>query len=722
MLSSRSSGSVGVGTDPLEDFRSFLQDYVDERGERKYVKRIKEMVHYEKKSIPVDYEDLVRYDEGLVLALERDPQAAFEALSGAIKSIAEDMNREYAGRVRKFYGRLTGWVKPTVIREIRSDLLNRLVMLEGVVVRSTPPRERIVKATYVHVLPDGTQHEFVWPPDERELEEMERPTYCPKCVAERPEERREEDVGEEEGSSTREGRPPGRGFFRLVLEKSSFIDWQMLTLQERPEDMPPGQLPRSIDVVLVEDIVDTVRPGDRVTLIGIVKLRGRKLSPVYDFYVEANNVIPAQRLLEEVSLSPEDEAKIRELSRDPMIRRKIVASIAPAIYGYWDLKEAIALLLFGGVPKTLPDGTRIRGEIHVLVLGDPGTAKSQLLQYASRIAPRGLYTTGKGSSAAGLTAAVIRDKQTGEFFLEAGAMVLADGGVVTIDEIDKMREDDRVAIHEAMEQGIVTISKAGIHARLSARASVLAAGNPKRGRYIDSLGLSGNINLPVTILSRFDLIFIIKDVAEVERDRQIVRHVLEVHGVEGAKAEVPPELLRKYIAYARKHVRPKLTEEARKIIESYYIELRKRSAADPNVPLAITTRQLEALIRLSEAHAKMVLKSEVGAEDALEAVRLMNAVLEKVGMDVETGMVDIDVLMSGKPKSFRDKEIAILKYIRESTRRGECVKYKELERIAESLDIDRRTLERILEDLKRSADIYERRAGCYETVEAPAAE
>ncbi|MEM4592998.1 MAG: minichromosome maintenance protein MCM, partial [Sulfolobales archaeon] len=314
---------------------------------------------------------------------------------------------------------------------------------------------------------------------------------------------------------------------------------------------------------------------------------------------------------------------------------------------------------------------------------------------------------------AGLTAAVIRDKQSGEFFLEAGAMVLADGGIVAVDEIDKMREEDRVAIHEAMEQGTVTISKAGIHARLSARASVLAAGNPKRGRYVDALGLSGNINLPVTILSRFDLIFVVKDVAEIDRDKQIVRHVLEVHSTEGARAEIPPDLLRKYIAYARKYVKPKLTDEAKRIIENYYIELRKRSAADPNAPLAITTRQLEALIRLSEAHAKMALKNEVEAEDALEAVRLMNAVLERVGMDVETGMLDIDILMSGKAKSLRDKEIIILERIRERSKKEECTKYSELEKIAEALGIDRGTLEKIIHNLKRSGDIYEPRTGCY---------
>ncbi|MCX8184340.1 MAG: minichromosome maintenance protein MCM [Sulfolobales archaeon] len=704
MLSNSSSDRARVNSDYFSLFQDFLQNYVDDYREKKYMKRIKEMLFHEKKSIPIDYEDIARYSDELLLALDRDPQIALEALSEAIKSIVEGIDEKYAMKIRKFYGRLTSWVRPTPIREMRSDLLNKLVMLEGIVVKSIQPKGKLVKATYVHTLPDGVQHEFTWPPDDRELEEMERPTYCPKCAAE---------LLEEEGEFLR------RGSFRLILDKSIFIDWQLLAIQERPEDTPPGQPPRSIYVVLSEDIVDTVRPGDRVTSIGIVKLtRGnRKMSLLHDLYIEANNIIPAQRHLEEVMISPEDEAKIVELSRDPMVRRKIVASIAPAIHGYWDLKEAIAILLFGGVPKHLADGTRIRGEVHILLIGDPGTAKSQLLQYASRIAPRGLYTTGKGSSAAGLTAAVVRDRQTGEFSLEAGAMVLADGGIVAIDEIDKMREEDRVAIHEAMEQGSVTISKAGIHARLSARASVLAAANPKRGRYIDNLGISENINLPITILSRFDLIFIIKDIAEIDKDRQVVRHILDVHSTEEARAEIPPDLLRKYIAYARKYVRPRIMDEAKKIIENYYIELRKRSAADPNVPLAITTRQLEALIRLSEAHARMALKNEVSAEDSLEAIRLMNTVLEKVGLDVETGMVDIDIIMSGRAKSFRDKEILILEQIREHSKRGECTKYSELEKIAESLDVDHTALEKIIHDLKKSGDIYEPKTGCYMAVE-----
>ncbi|MEM4854949.1 MAG: hypothetical protein QXE75_05990, partial [Sulfolobales archaeon] len=231
MLSNRSTDTAEIELDYVSAFQDFLQSYVDEYGERKYIKRIKEMIFYEKKSVPIEYEDIAKYDDRLLLLLDKDPQLALDSLSGAIKTIVESVDESYAKRVRKFYGRLTGWVKSTPIREIRSDLLNKLVMLEGVVVRSTPPKEKLIKATYVHILPDGTQHEFSWPPDDRELDEVERPSYCPKCVTELP----------EEGGSYR------RGTYRLVLEKSSFMDWQFLTLQEKPEDIPPGQLPRSID-------------------------------------------------------------------------------------------------------------------------------------------------------------------------------------------------------------------------------------------------------------------------------------------------------------------------------------------------------------------------------------------------------------------------------------------------------------------------------------------
>ncbi len=694
-------------------FSAFLKNFRDSKGRFKYRERIREMIIRESRSLLIDFEDIITYDPHLADLIENSPDEALRTLSEAIRNIVADEAPEHLRKVYRFYPRLNGWVKSVPIRHIRSEHINKLVMVEGIIVRATPPRQKLFKAVYQHILPSGESHEFEWPPSEDEEvgEVLERPSYCPVCV-------REFEEGEEVG-----GRKGFKGTFKLLPEKSRFRDWQKIVIQEKPEEIPAGQIPRSLEVVLTDDLVDTARPGDRVSIVGVVRLAnsGKVVKPIFSVYLDANNVIVAQRFLEELKLSPEDEEKIMALSRDPLIRRKIIASIAPAIYGMWDIKEAIALLLFGGVPKVAPDGTKIRGDIHVLLLGDPGTAKSQLLQYASRIAPRGIYTTGKGSSAAGLTAAVVKDKQTGEYFLEAGAMVLGDGGVVAIDEIDKMREEDRVAIHEAMEQGTVSIAKAGIVARLNARASILAAGNPKRGRYIPTEGLAGNINLPVTILSRFDLIFILKDVAELRRDESLVRYVLRTHEKRGEiSPEIPPDLLRKYVAYARKNIRPSLTQEAEDIIREYYIELRKKSAEREDAPLAITTRQLEALIRLAEAHARMALKEKVEADDAAEAVRLMNTVLEKVGMDVEAGVLDIDTILVGKPKSMREKELAVLNLIKELSQESEgykCVKVKKLRKAASQEGIDDLSLEKVLRNLRREGDIFERRPGCYAPVE-----
>ena len=1512
-------------------FTSFLKNFKDSKGRYKYKERIRDMIINEGKSILINYEDLLSFDPHLADLIEQDPDEALKALSESIRELVKDENPEYVNKVYKFYPRLSGWVKTLSLRNLRSEHINKLVQVEGIIVRATPPRQKLYKAVYQHILPSGESHEFEWPPGEDEEigQSLDKPTYCPVCVS--------RELSDEEG-----GKRGYRGIFKLIPERSKYRDWQMIVIQEKPEEIPAGQIPRSIEVVLTDDLVDVARPGDRVTIIGIVRLlnTGKILKPVFSIYIDANNVVVAQRFLEEVRLSPEDEDQILSLSRDPLIRRKIIASIAPTIYGMWDIKEAVALLLFGGVPKIAPDGTKIRGDIHVLLLGDPGTAKSlsysepliliddagkqlltpigrivdsymeiyrnsvkrqgdteilylndvglklftisispitlqpevkrvkafirhkapsevlivrtktgrsaiitenhslialdantlrpvnpyealrrellipilrklpypkdlpqikrigvegkivsldrdlgylvgyilmkgnvvkipngemlrievvdlsiagklarilrgklgvkvkiyrrasslrkrlwevvtcnkslirwvvkefygeippkgetsirnksmpdflhssstdflngvvlglidsskgdlslmtgsesgneelrtrrliiapnkklaqeisflllrlgidytikpvegiaekhgiehylsftiktpietsekvsgpnltirpklkelsdppinkgippgdtqvvlkaqktgrygafknlrserivtskgstyptisqlrdavpvdndlifwdiiesikkvkitdielerhdhvydisvesnenfagglgfiflhnsQVLQYVSRIAPRGIYTTGKGSSAAGLTATVIKDKQTGEYFLEAGAMVLGDGGVVAIDEIDKMREEDRVAIHEAMEQGsyhrdfelllgngvkvkigdfvdsliegnrdkvihgketeilpvdnvyllaydpslnrvkaikanrvsrhiapnefivmqfsngrrvkvtpdhptpilrngklevieakdvksgdfilgvakmprllkaekwaelrslisskgwniedflrlvfilvkkkinpiakkdgtrislsnednflikskdilkklgleeavlnklmlnsnlfteilkkympelisrvgripsiifsaddkairtflnyfsikggniredlilaagseglaedlqdlllrigersliirgrdkegsnylvrvikdpgdkddmkplkitevkkvkgegktwvydvtvephhlfvshgavlhnTVSIAKAGIVARLNARASVLAAGNPKRGRYIPSEGLAGNINLPVTILSRFDLIFILKDIAEIRRDESLVKYVLRAHERQGEiMPEIDPSLLRKYIAFSRKNVKPLLTPEAEDIIREYYIELRKKSAEKEDAPLAITTRQLEALIRLAEAHARMALKDKVTAEDAAEAVRLMNTMLEKVGMDVETGVLDIDTILVGKPKSMREKEVTILNLIKELASEADhgCVKIKKLKRAAQDEGIDDASLEKVLRNLRRIGDIYEKRPGCYAPVE-----
>ncbi|OYT38903.1 MAG: MCM family protein, partial [Desulfurococcales archaeon ex4484_58] len=395
-----------VEEDVITRFKKFLWDFRDKKtGVFKYRERINQMALMNQRSLIIDFNDLTLYDRELAHLVEEAPDRMIESASKAIRELIAKEYPEYVESVEKFYPRFRNPSRILKIRELTSEYIGKLVAVEGIVTRLTKVEARLVKALYRHSDPECGA-EFYYPESGEMGERIEKPPYCPVC-----------------GKT---------GKFELVLDRSQFIDWQKIVVQEKPEEIPPGQIPRSIEVILTSDLVDSARPGDRITVIGILRVmptssaqRGTGRS-VFSFYIDANYIDVQQKVLEEVEITREDEEKIRELSRDPWIREKIIASIAPSIYGHWNIKEAIALLLFGGVPKILPDGTRIRGDIHVLLVGDPGTAKSQLLQYTARIAPRGIYTSGKGSTAAGLTASVLRDKTTGEYYLEAGAMVIAD--------------------------------------------------------------------------------------------------------------------------------------------------------------------------------------------------------------------------------------------------------------------------------------------------------
>ncbi|MEM2466427.1 MAG: minichromosome maintenance protein MCM, partial [Candidatus Bathyarchaeia archaeon] len=373
-------------------------------------------------------------------------------------------------------------------------------------------------------------------------------------------------------------------------------------------------------------------------------------------------------------------------------------------------KEAIMYLLFGGVPKTLPD-ISIRGELNILLVGDPGTAKSQLLQYVARVAPRGLYTSGRGTTAAGLTAAVIREKGGG-MSLEAGALVLADKGIACIDEIDKMRPEDRVAIHEAMEQHTVSVAKGGIVATLNARTAILAAANPALGRYEQRRTIAENISLPVTILSRFDLIFVLRDVPNKEIDGKMSEHILEIHrkGLSPVGPPIPLELLRKYISYA-KTIKPVLTSEALQRLKDFYLAMRSASELEGS-PIAITARQLESLIRLAEARARAALRTEVLTEDAEAAINIMKRSLEEVGIDLSSYKFDIDLIMTGKPKSLRDKLQVLLSVLTEMEKEIGIVDQNALiNKLETEYKIPRIEAERLINQLLREGTIYEPKEG-----------
>ena len=537
---------------------------------------------------------------------------------------------------------------------------------------------------------------------------------CPKCGATYPVSTDESGRIERRGECEVCGY---KGLFRIDHRKDVLIDYQKVFMQERPEKLPIGETPYSIEVEVEGDLVNTVKPGDRVILNGIVKIAPAGPN-VYQPIIYA---VGFERLVgdADVELSEEDINMIKEVAKSEDIVDKIINSIAPSIYGMREIKEGIALQLFGGVPKRFPDGMRVRGDINILLVGDPGTAKTQLLKYTASISPRGIYTSGKGSTAAGLTAAVIRDK-SGEFYFEAGALVLADGGLAAIDEIDKMRDQDRVAMHEAMESQTVSIYKANIRLTLSARTSVLAAANPKFGVYDETKPVGENINLPPTLLSRFDLIFLVLDRPKGDGDSSMAWHVLRLHKdrgrIKSAKPPFPPEFLRKYIAYARRNVEPKLTDDAIKTLHDYYVGLRSKSAyqiANSSVRkrIPITLRQLEALIRLSEARARMRLSEYVTREDAEAAIRLFRSTYEVLYVD-EEGQIDV-LAITGMGASVREKMAIISNIIRDlgEVRGGAAKEEEVIDKVHELYGLDKEEIRSIIEKMVVDGTLFRPKSG-----------
>ncbi|KAJ6070824.1 hypothetical protein N7467_012143 [Penicillium canescens] len=426
-------------------------------------------------------------------------------------------------------------------------------------------------------------------------------------------------------------------------EKCQFVDQQVLKLQEAPDQVPVGEMPRHVLISADRYLANRVVPGSRCTVMGIFSIYQAKGGKKEAAVAIRNPYLRAVGISSDLDqtakgsgvFSEEEEQEFLELSRRPDLYDALARSIAPSIYGNADMKKAIVCLLMGGSKKILPDGMKLRGDINVLMLGDPGTAKSQLLKFVEKAAPIAIYTSGKGSSAAGLTASVQRDHTTREFYLEGGAMVLADGGVVCIDEFDKMRDEDRVAIHEAMEQQTISIAKAGITTILNSRTSVLAAANPVFGRYDDLKTPGENIDFQTTILSRFDMIFIVRDDHERGRDEKIARHVMGVHmggrGVEEqVEAEIPVDQMKRYISYCRSRCAPRLSPEAAEKLSSHFVSIRKqvhRAEMESNnrSSIPITVRQLEAIIRISESLAKLSLSPIATEAHVDEAIRLFLA-------------------------------------------------------------------------------------------------
>ena len=638
---------------PQERFEEFLRTYKDEHGTLAYWSRIQRFSIDGVTSLNVDFQDLATFDNVVFSTLAKESPTQFlDMLDGVLRSILRTEDPEYMEGLEEnlIKIRIINYPTHVSLRAIRSRHIGKLIHISGIMMRASEVKPLLVHATFKC----RRCGEIIYQPQEdgRYME----PDQCPVCGKKTP--------------------------VRLIPEESKFRDWQKVRIQESPDELPPGSMPRSVDIILEGDIVDISRPGDFVKVTGLLLTtpdftrRGGKLA-TFNVYIQANGVEITEKEYEQVELSEADEKEIRALAEDPYVHERIYASIAPSIKGHENIKESIALLLFGGVGKTLPDGTRLRGKSNILMIGDPGTGKSQILKFVSNLASRSLYTSGKGTSAAGLTAAVIHDTDTGAMTLEAGALVLADQGIACIDEFDKMDPNDRTAIHEAMEQHTVSIAKAGIIATLNARTSILAAANPTLGRYESSLSVQDNIKLPFTILSRFDLTWILVDTVEAQRDREIAQFILSMHQTHKTPTQpktppIPPDFLKKYIGYSNRYVIPQLTSEASEVIENFYVDLRK-TAEGGAAPVPITARQLESLVRLAEARARMALRSKVTKEDAQAAIRLIEESLRMVALDSVTGKIDIDRLVSKMSASQRSSSDIILKAMKDMEAEGASV-------------------------------------------------
>ncbi|MDD1735246.1 MAG: minichromosome maintenance protein MCM [Methanothrix sp.] len=687
-------------TDPVAKWEEFLRS--------RYWDDLLELAdsYPDERSLTVRFSDIDRFDPEFAEELLETPEPLMEAAQAAIL----DLDLPMDVYLERAHVRIIELPRHFKTRELRSDHIGKLLSIDGLVRTATEVRPKIVSAAF----------------------------QCQRCGFTFFKEQTGNKFEDQNLKCMNQACDRG-GPFKLLLAQSKFVDAQKIRVQESPEDLRGGEQPQTLDVELEDDLAGRIFPGDRVIVNGILKSYQRSSpqqgkSTYFDLFHKGISVEMKEQDFEEIEINPEEEKLILEMSCDPEIYDKIRGSIAPSIYGYDDVKEALGLQLVSGFEKHLPDGARIRGDIHILLVGDPGIAKSQLLRYMTKISPRGIYTSGKSSTSAGLTATAVKDELgDGRWTIEAGALVLADKGIAAIDEMDKMDNEDKSALHEAMEQQTISVAKAGVMATLKSRCSLLAAANPKLGRFDKYEPIAPQINLTPALMSRFDLIFVLTDDPDGNRDSAIAQHILKSNyagelatqidwnpdisqeDIDNAmvviKPAIDPELLRKYVAYARKNIFPTLSDEAKDYFLKYYVGLRSQGQ-DSNKPVPVTARQLEALIRLGEASARLRLSSKVTLEDARRVVKILEACLRKVGIDPETGFLDADIIASGTSKSTRDKTKSIKDIVREVCKEHQGLAPLEIVLdIAEQSGIERDRAEGIVERLRRDGDLIEQRPG-----------
>lgn len=611
-------------------FRRFLIKFKDNVNSKTslYEDKIRTMCSSNLATLEISYLHLMEMEPIVAIWLADVPQDLLEVINEAATRHTVRLFPSYLSIQDEIFVRITDMPILDSLRSLRRSHLDHLVRVHGVVIRRSSIYPQLKLAFYGCAKCNHLLGPYRVPETSSESNgnaAIHQPGSCPSCDSEGP--------------------------FKLNLQRTKYRNYQRLNLQETPGSVLPGRVPRSKEIILTNDLIDTARPGEDVEVTGIYShtydyhLTQKNGFPIFRTYISANNIRRKEDDSSVSNLSEQDKNQILELARDPNIGQRIVSSIAPSIHGHHHVKMALAMSLFGAVPKNISDKHRIRGDINVLLLGDPGTAKSQMLKYAEATAPRAVYSTGKGASAVGLTASVHKDPMTREWTLEGGALVLADRGLCLIDEFDKMNEQDRTSIHEAMEQQSISVSKAGIVTSLQARCAVIAAANPIGGRYDSSCTLSENVELTDPILQRFDVLCVLQDTIDPVADERLARFVTDSHicsiptndvirGIASLPDYptenkindpklIPQELLRKYIQYARTNVSPVLSGNSvdQEKIASLYVDLRRESMSSGGIPVAV--RHIESIMRMAEAHAKIHLRDYVRDDDVNASINMM---------------------------------------------------------------------------------------------------
>lgn len=634
----------------------------------------------------VDFTNLAIFDPELSDLLIEEPDDTVKAAQLSIRNIDVPLDVKHLNlfRIRFFNLPLSQCI---AIKNLRSKHMGKFIQIEGIVRQKTPVRPQVTLAKFEC---PSCGHEINVPQLDEKFRE---PTKC-GC-----------------------GR---KGKFRLLTKQ--MVDAQRIVVEEASDNLDGGEQPKRLNVLLLEDLASPMterktNPGARIALTGILKevpiiLKSGGQSVRFDIILESNYIEGKEEEFGELDIDPEEEKEIIQLSKDPELIKKIVHSAAPSIYGHEFVKEALILQMVGGVRKGGGEDTTSRGDIHVLLIGDPGSGKSQLLDRMSIIAPKSKFVSGKGASGVGLTAAVVRDEFMGGFSLEAGALVLANKGMVFIDELDKLSKDDINSLHEAMEQQKVSIAKANIQAQLVCQTTILASANPKFGRFDPYEMLAKQIDLPPTILSRFDMIFPFRDIPDREKDDNLAQFILNRHMDKALNKEIVVEFdtkfLRKYIAYA-KNKKPHLTHEAIAEIKNYYVKMRMSGGEEGGVSaIPISARQLEGLVRLSEASAKIKLKNQIDIDDAKKAIEIVDFALRQIGLDPKTGKIDLDRITSNLSASERGGISVVKRIINELEKTfNNAIPVEEIIQKAGQKKVDEDQVNEAIEKLKKKGDIYE---------------